>query len=352
MSEYQRQNPGRVYDPIDMDPMDVGAEGSGTREKTADEIERDIRQTREQMSENIDALGEKLSPRRLKAQAREAISDAAHDAAAKVGDKARGAGHRAADVVRGNVVPFTMIGAGIAWLVLNRSNEDEAAARRRYVDSGPERRVSPYDYGTAEPYGSAEPYVSAEAYGSMEGGDMSGRPSATGSKGARIRGSMHDAADKIKEKTGSLKEKTGQLANRAGEFGTDAKSRARDVGARAHGTFDRTLDENPLALAAGAAALGLVFGMLLPASERENRMMGPTRDRLVDTAKETAREVKDVTTETVRSEASERGSAIKESARELAREVKESAGRVAEEAKGAAKETAKASMQSSRRPKV
>jgi gas vesicle protein len=108
---------------------------------------------------------------------------------------------------------------------------------------------------------------------------------------------------------------------------------------RAKGSVERNLEENPLAIAAGAAVVGLALGLLFPASRRENELMGATRDRLLDTTKDTVRSVKETAKETVKAEASERGDELKQAARGVVDSVKEAAGNVAQETKQAAKET-------------
>ena len=50
-------------------------------------------------------------------------------------------------------------------------------------------------------------------------------------------------------------------------------------------------------VALGAAVLGLAVGLLLPGTERENEMLGPARDRLVDRAEVVTERVKDATVE-------------------------------------------------------
>jgi hypothetical protein len=59
---------------------------------------------------------------------------------------------------------------------------------------------------------------------------------------------------------------------------------------RAKRTFWQTMEENPLAIGAAAAAAGALIGMALPSTEKENELMGETRDRLVQDATSTAQE--------------------------------------------------------------
>jgi hypothetical protein len=74
--------------------------------------------------------------------------------------------------------------------------------------------------------------------------------------------------------------------------------------------------ENPLAVGAVAVAAGVGVGLMLPATRRENELLGPTRSRLMDEgsrllgeAKETAERVKD----TAKSTAQELKSSLTES---------------------------------------
>lgn len=48
------------------------------------------------------------------------------------------------------------------------------------------------------------------------------------------------------------------------------------------GLFQRILDSNPLALGLIALAIGALIGMLLPETQKENELMGPKRDELLD----------------------------------------------------------------------
>jgi hypothetical protein len=49
-------------------------------------------------------------------------------------------------------------------------------------------------------------------------------------------------------------------------------------------------DEQPLVVGAATLALGLAAGLALPPSDREVRLMGDARDRLVDRVKDVAEE--------------------------------------------------------------
>jgi ElaB/YqjD/DUF883 family membrane-anchored ribosome-binding protein len=288
-------------------------EGLPANERSPQEIEREIERTRDRMSNNIDALGDKLSPDNLKQQAKDAIAGKAQDVVANVGDQARQTGSRVVDFITENPLPVAAVTLGAIWLfTIRKGNQGEVSGDRmaRFAYTGPERR---------EPSGRLR----------------LGRRLVDRAESVRhtVAGKAHHASERAGELTHELQE-------RAGELGSSAKERARD----ARGGLERMMHENPLALAAGAAVIGLALGMLLPETEPERRAMGPTRDQLADrvgtvadrvkdAAVEAGREVKDTLQEEVSAAAPEVKSTLQDVAATVKDQIKESAGRVAEEAK-------------------
>ena len=295
MSEYERSTPS-----------------PGNKERTPEEIQREIELTRERMGRDIDALGERLSPENLKRQAKEAITGKAHDMVNNVGYQARDTGTRLFDFVRDNPLPVAAVSLGAIWLIQQRNRSEISGDRMaRFAYTGPERRGTGIGHRIAE------------------------------------------RAGEVRERAGEIAGRAGELAGtareRVSDFGSTARERAGDQARRARGGFDRMMEESPLAVAAGATILGLLIGLLVPESERENRLMGPTRDNLVDRAQTTAQRVKEVAIEAgnevreaVREEASSRApeikSTLKEAAATVGAQVKGAAERVKEEAKQAAKQ--------------
>ena len=91
MSEYKGKDPELAYEPAD---LGVDSEVESRSERSPQEIEREIEQTRSRMSRNIDELGDRLSPSNLKEEAKSAIKDAASGAVSNVGEQARRTGSR------------------------------------------------------------------------------------------------------------------------------------------------------------------------------------------------------------------------------------------------------------------
>ena len=322
MNDYERQ---------------IGGSGNGdpqARDRSPEEIEREIEATRERMSRDMDELGERLSPGNLKRQAKEAITGKAQDIAHNVGESARYTGFRMVDFIQENTSLVAAMGLGAVWLIQQRNKSEISGDRMaRFAYTGPERR--------------------------REGvvGKIADR---AGQVGHSVRESVSSAASAVGERAGDIGAQAGEMTGRArervGEFGVGVRQRARDFGytakyrgRQARGGLKRVVEENPLAVAAGVAVLGLACGLLVPESEREQRLMGPARDDLVNRAQETARRVKDATVEagqelreSVREEVSERAPEVKamvqDAVQSVGQQVKEKADRVKEEAKQAVKE--------------
>ena len=292
--------------------------------RTPEEIEREIEATRERMSRDIDELGERLSPDNLKRQAKEAITGKAHEVVSNVGAGARRTGFRMMDFIQENTSLVAAMGLGAVWLIQQRNRSEISGDRMaRFAYTGPERR----------------------------GNGITGR---LADRAGEMR---HAIGDKMGSATESVSERAGELRERAEELGSGARERARELGQRAQEQtrrartgLERTIEENPLAVVAGVAVLGLVAGLLVPESERERRAMGPVRDdiaeraqntasRIKDVAVEAGQELKDSVTEEIKYRTPEIKSTLTDAAQTVKEQVKESAGRVKEEAKQAAKQS-------------
>ena len=279
-------------------------------ERSPQEIEFEIERTRERMSSNIDALGEKLRPDHLKQQAKDAIANKAQDMVANVGDQARQTGSRMIDFITEHPLPVAAVGLGAIWLfTLRKGNRSEVSGDRmaRFAYTGPERR----------------------------------QPNGHPGLGRRVVDRAASMRHTVEERAGGLKHRAEE---RVGELSHVARSRARDV----RGGFQHLLDENPLILAAGAAVIGVALGMLLPETDPERRLMGDTRDelgervshvasRVKDAAIEAGRDVQETVREEFRQRAPEVTSTVREAAEHVKEEIKEAATNVAQEAKEEAK---------------
>jgi len=327
MSEYQ-----------DRDITGMTGTGAGQGGQSPEQIERDIERTRERMSRDIDALGEKLSPQNLKQQAKDAVAGKAHDMVSNAGEQARRTGSRMVDFIRENPLPVAAVGLGVTWLFTLRTRSEVSGDRMaRFAYTGPERRDPDARLGL-------------------------GRRLADRTAG--VRDKVSGAASEVGERAGALADRAGDVVDlvqeRAGELGSEAKQRMHNLGdrareqtKRARGGLEQMMEENPLALVAGATILGLALGLVLPETRREQRLMGASRDQLADRVQTAAERVKGAAieagrevTQTVKDEAAshapELKSSLKDAAATVGQQVKESAGHVAQEARRAATEPGEA----------
>lgn len=333
------------------------------------EIELEIQRTRARMTENVDALTWKLSPDHLKARARhklhetqEAVVEKVRHTAHEVGDQARQAGSGLIGTMKDNPIPSAMIGAGLAWLIIGRrrrSHEFDAAA-----DSYG-RYYPPNAYSDAPAYGAMSSTVGATSGGgiySSTGVDAEEEHHGIGDKAAELR-------ERVSEKTSHARERVAETASHARERVSEtaadardtvrekaeaARARAADLGhgaaeraRRTKGWAEQQMDENPLVMGAAVLALGAVVGSLVPTTRKEDELLGPRRDELIDRARSTMHEAREVigttareTMNSVKEEVGLQKDTVRNAAADLSSELQTSARKVAHDAKETARSEA------------
>ena len=91
----------------------------------------------------------------------------------------------------------------------------------------------------------------------------------------------------VQERAGEVAQRTRTEAER---LRMEAEWRSRMAMNRTKQSFWNTLEENPLAIGAVVAIAGAAVGAAVPSTEYENKLMGETRDRLMDEAKTRAQD--------------------------------------------------------------
>jgi Protein of unknown function (DUF3618) len=228
----------------------------------AREIRHEIAQTRDQMSETIDAIQDHLKPSTIVANATETVKNATTEKVKQMANTAEYAADRVIhntfmDTVRDNPWPVAMIGIGAAWLWMKGRSD------------GGEYRNGRYAYG--------DDYTARDSYGDQS--DWRRRTAPTRSV---------YASGQYSEGTEFTEDIAGGIASQASEYVEEARTRARRTTRRARNSFNRVLSENPLALGAAATIVGVAVGMTLPETDIENEWMGEARDTVVERAREVA----------------------------------------------------------------
>ncbi len=261
-------------------------------------IAADIRETRAEMDETIDALGAKLDPSHLVEEAKGALTSKAHDLVDRASDAISGSGSmsdslsssRLVETVKHNPLPAAAVGLSVAWF-LSKLGESETNRYRR------ERYAATGDASYAprrDPYGSSS--------------DRHVRSLSDGSDNESLTDKASDAASTAKDKAAGLADRLGDAASDAGDRVSETASHlTREAKDKAHGAvdslqhaeqraeswLDHQMRSNPLSVGAVALAAGALVGLSIPESDAEDRLMGERAGRLKEQAAQVAREKAD-----------------------------------------------------------
>lgn len=305
---------------------------AGVEDQNSAQIQRRIDRTRGAMDETIDAIGERLNPRRLVDQVIDSFSGStAKSAASGLGDAASDFAQQLGKQVRRNPTATLLVGAGLAWMAFSDRSEDDVddidAARRplprrrslqdRYVvdpegyewdedldfENSPDYELEEYELYETEQVGNESPDGPSKTSkaASKAGSKISGAASST-------KNSLGSAADATKSAASSASSATARAARR-GYKGTRQAARTAYRGAASGGrsigrstrqayrsgshsvveAYDVTTErlreaheDYPLAVGMGCLALGAIAGLMIPRSRQEDSWMGETSDQLVD----------------------------------------------------------------------
>jgi hypothetical protein len=206
-----------------------------------EEILAEIEQTRHEMDSTLTAIEQRLTPGQLVDQGIDYLrSSGANEFVQNLGGQ-----------VKSNPLPVALVGLGVAWLMASSKNP-------------PPRHGS--DSHASSMVGSAKSKVS----------------DGTQAVGERMR----QARDSLSSASQSARQRIGDLSDGA-----------RQQMDRARGSMDYMMREQPLALGAVCLAIGAVLAAMAPRTRQEDELMGETRDRLMEKAKQAGQETLEKTTD-------------------------------------------------------
>ncbi len=342
---------------------------------TPEQIRDNIRRTRANMDETVDAIGERLRPRHLLDDVIDLFrsssgssSNGGSDASPGMRDAANIAkdfGATAFRQMKNNPMPVGLIGAGIAWLLFDDGSRGRRALTREDV-RGRWRDGELREYGgsfvdarTGEPYDDSYGSEYRAQHESSDGGPgmmskaadaakavgqgiasaastVAGAASSAARAASSAASSVAGAASSGAQTAGDMTSRAGEYASRAGSTASQYRRLAGDWSGQAYGsarrgvsrgadygrqTFQQSLDQYPLAVVAAALAGGMLTGLLFPATRRENELMGERSDELKESVKAQVRETSDM--------AVEKGKEVVQAAKDVATKT---VGAVSEEA--------------------
>lgn len=309
----------------EVDHPSTGSRGDDASGEVA-AIRADIEQTRVRMSHTVETLGERLNPDRVKQRIKNDIHDAtigkAEHMARVAVDRVDETRHSIMDNIRENPIPAAMVGIGLGWLFLNGRRDEHRtfeSHRREPSDLYPgydsPDRHSLYQHGRFDQAAEGTSGLGDRAREKVD--DLAHRGEELVSQAQdRVTGIAHDARDTVGDAADRAQEAIGHTADRARHMASDVAHQTRHGARWVEDRVDHALHDSPLAVGAAAVAFGLALGLSAPASRREAELMGSTRDRLVDRARDAAEEA----TDRVRHAAGRLADETRDTVREVARE--------------------------------
>jgi hypothetical protein len=323
-------------------------------------VRAEIEQTRDQLSETIDAIQERLNPQVLMQQARDAAQEtvqekvdqardavrqatigkvedvmstaaekvqdvmtSAGEAISNVTDRVQGAGNNGnmpasssvqpvrgtvagtsstlLDTIRQNPLPVVLAATGLAWLYVNSRAQNTTTPRAtvRYA-TDTQGTAYPSTYYADRPLGGspdvyARPGVSGTAalYADQPANAYTDMPQ-TGTTvpygGNAQNGGIGQALKTVPDTAGQVASKAQETV---GQVGTVAQQTAGQLGTQAQqagGALGQLMQDNPLAVGAAVAGLGMLAGLLVPETQQENELLGQAHDALMEKAEQVAQD--------------------------------------------------------------
>jgi ElaB/YqjD/DUF883 family membrane-anchored ribosome-binding protein len=245
-------------------------------DQTEEHIVEEIEETRAGLSGTIDEIGHRLNPQNIANQAREQVREATVGRVERfvddAGQTAQQTSSSIIETIRQNPVPAALAALGIGWLVMKgRDSGGNGGSRRSYAYSGGYDRYGGYGYGTN----------GQQSLGSKTR-DVAGN----------LAGTVSGAGEQLRQRTDEIgmqaQMAASDVAERSQQAIADAQWQLERAGSQAQRQLDRTLQENPLAVAALAIGVGAAVGLALPETRREQELLGEQRDRLVGQVEQVA----------------------------------------------------------------
>ncbi len=273
-----------------------------TGEDDAEQIRAKIDDTRSEMGDTLGEIQERLSVANISEQVSEQVNSAIESVKTTAYDATIGKAVNFMKVaenelrrtsvgrtVMNNPIPFALIGAGTAMLLLRLKDRDKSEdfgrhGDRRSLSNGKGRRSSIGSGG-----GNGEGVVDKAKHAYENAADTA-KETYDG-----VYDSVSGAASTAYDSVAGVAEST--YSGAAGLV-SKAKDSVGDLGHKAQDSYEYYAEEKPLALAAAAVAVGAAIGFAIPSSRYESKMMGETRDNLWHKAEGAAGELVDQVKET------------------------------------------------------
>jgi hypothetical protein len=221
------------------------------------QLEREVDQSRAHMSETLHALEERLSPTHL-------LEQALTYARQNSGEFSQ----NLVDTIKRNPVPSLLTAVGLSWMMFGQQS------RHSHASAG-------YNSGYTGAYGGMSSGTASTGNGISDDTPITDRSNSSkndlSSSAAGAKAKMEHGAEHLKHQA------------------QHAADSLRHQGERARASFTQLLEQQPLALGALGVALGALLGGALPSTQQEDKLMGKTRDKVVEKSTTRVKETYDKT---------------------------------------------------------
>jgi len=278
----------------------------GDEPRSSAEIENDIRRTRGRMDATLDELGNRLTARSLLNSALDWWEQRSPATQNTAGTKTKQAYRSVARQVKHHPGPSILIGAGVAWLLMEAtSSDEEETVNYSGTMTGSGYRGYSSQSGSSMAAGGYRTYgdggISHHDIGDDDGHEGPGIAEKTKEMAGQAREAVSGAAETLRQKAAEVGEAVHDVADTVGQRTHEYYEQGRSAGRRlSHGLevgyqsgaeqFQSAVHEYPLGVGIGFAAIGALLGLLLPRTRREDELLGERSDELVETVKEAGKE--------------------------------------------------------------
>jgi ElaB/YqjD/DUF883 family membrane-anchored ribosome-binding protein len=250
-------------------------EVQNTEDRSSTEIASDIRERRNRMDATLDELSNQFTVRSIVNSALDWWAN--RQVAMPGGGVAKSAYRNVAYQVKKHPVPAVLVATGVAWMIIDAASEDEGHEASARGD-GDDRQAPGASKGGPHLLEKAETKLDQAKHAASE-----------------VAGAAKEKASALGEAASGAAE---NLTRRAQDVYSQGRSTAVKVG---HGVqqgyrsgaeqLEIAMRDYPLAVAMGFAAAGALFGVLLPRTRPEDKLMGEKSDELLDATKEKGQEL-------------------------------------------------------------
>jgi hypothetical protein len=243
-----------------MDQQNPGLNTDPAGEQRTRELRAEIDRTREDLSETVNAIQDRLRPSTVASNAAESVKHAAMSRFRDVADS------DSVSYVAANPVPMSMVAigvAGLAWLATagRPAQYPRRYARRDYYTPGRDWSAASRSALERESSDGYDDDATVATPGFSASSDRAGRSGYSSGYGV-----------------GSADDNRGGYETRRPPQGSG------------QAYLQRAWRQNPLMIGVAAAVAGAVVGLGVPETEREHELMGETRDRMIDSVQDTVRD--------------------------------------------------------------